>query len=125
MDRPHHHVLVDFLGESLGDDDACGPLPQLRASYSPALYSPMALPEGVAIEVRLGHVVAFGGCFRFSVTGLRVVGACIVKSKLLCQGMWLDNDDVGRTPFFVDWFASKFWRMSRAGRRIRICLSRW
>jgi hypothetical protein len=26
------------------------------------------------------------------------VGACIVKSKLLRQGMWLGNDDVGRTP---------------------------
>jgi hypothetical protein len=35
-------------------------------------------------EVRLSHVVAFGGCFRLSSPGLRVeVGACIVKSNLL------------------------------------------
>lgn len=31
--------------------------------------------------------------------GLRVeVKACIEKSKLLCQKMWLGNDDVGRAP---------------------------
>jgi hypothetical protein len=58
-----------------------------------------SLYEGVASEVCLGRVVACGGCFRLSGAGLRVeVGACIMKSKLLCQGMWLGNDDVGRTP---------------------------
>jgi hypothetical protein len=30
-----------------------------------------------------------------------------VKSKLLRQRMWLGNDDIGRTPFFVGLFASK------------------
>jgi hypothetical protein len=43
-----------------------------------------SLPEGVATEVHLSHIIAFSSCFRLSSPGLRVeVGACIVKSKLL------------------------------------------
>lgn len=46
-------------------------------------------------EVRLGHGVAFGWCFHFSASGMRVeVEFCILESKLLRQGMWLGNDDM-------------------------------
>jgi hypothetical protein len=80
-----------------------------------------SLPEGIAIEVRLGHVVSFGGCFWLSRPGLRVeVEACIVKSKLLSQGMWLANDDVGDPPLFVGWFPSKVRHLAEAGRRIKV-----
>jgi hypothetical protein len=103
------------LGFSCAKAFATAPLPLLRAS-APQHCLPWAkarsisdrrrwrprrhpLPEGIATEVRLGHVVAFGGCFHLSGLGLRVeVGVCIMKSKLLRQGMWLGNDDVGRTP---------------------------
>lgn len=47
-------------------------------------------------------------------------GACFIKLKLLCQGMWLSNDDVGRPPFFVGWFASLVRHLAKAGRRIKV-----
>jgi hypothetical protein len=37
------------------------------------------------------------------------VGLCNVKSKLLYQGMWHDNDDNCRDPLFVDWFVLEVW----------------
>jgi hypothetical protein len=89
-----------------------------RRRWCPQRHS---LPEGVATEVRLGHVVAFGGCFRLLGPGLRVeLGACIMKSKLLRQGMWLGNDDVGRTPFFVGWSASKMRHLAEARQWIKV-----
>lgn len=42
-----------------------------------------------------------------------------MKSKLLCQGMWLGNDDMRRTHFFVDWIVSYVGQMVRARRRIK------
>jgi hypothetical protein len=106
----------DFLGRKLWRRRRpWAPLPLLRASapqhcltwakarsisdrrrWRPQRHS---LPEGVATEVCIGHTVACGGCFHLSDVSLRVeVGACIMKLKLLRQGMWLGNDDVGRTP---------------------------
>jgi hypothetical protein len=90
-------------------------LSMLRASCSPVLSSvgesPVhlgsatvassmsPLPEGVATEVYLGDVVAFGGYFRVSSPVLRVEeGACIGKSELLRQMIWLGNNDAGRAP---------------------------
>jgi hypothetical protein len=47
-----------------------------RRRWRPRRHS---LSEGIATEVRLDHVVAFGGCFRLSGPDLRVeVGACIM-----------------------------------------------
>jgi hypothetical protein len=34
--------------------------------------------------------------------------------------MWLDNDDVGRTPFFVGLFSSKMRHLVEAGRWIEV-----
>jgi hypothetical protein len=44
-----------------------------------------------------------------------------VKSNLLHQGMWLDNDDKWRNfPFFVDWIVSEVGQLPGAGRRIKL-----
>jgi hypothetical protein len=43
-----------------------------------------------------------------------------VKSKLLRQGMWLGNDDVGRSPFSVGLFASKLRHLAEAARWIKV-----
>jgi hypothetical protein len=42
-----------------------------------------------------------------------------MKSNLLRQGMWLGNDDMRRTHFFVDWIVSYVGQMVRARRRIK------
>jgi hypothetical protein len=108
-------VLRDILVESLGNGDTRGAASPIEdVAFSNTVFlgeSPVHLgqaivgsrtslsPEGVAIEVRLGHGVAFGCFFRFSASGMRVeIGFCSVKSKLLRQGIWLDNDDMRRNP---------------------------
>lgn len=97
-------MLRDILGESLGNGDTRGvacPVEDVVFSNNVFLgESPVHLgqatvgfktslsPEGVAIEVRLGHDVAFGCFFRFSASGMRVeIGFCSVKSKQLCPGI--------------------------------------
>ena len=43
-------------------------------------------------------------------------GTCNVKSELLRQGTWLENDDMRRPPpFFVDWIASEVEQKSGQG----------
>jgi hypothetical protein len=78
------------------DSDDLGSPVSVGLPLNPRRHS---LLEGIATEVCLSYIIAFGGCFRISGPSLHVVvGACIVKSKLLCQGMWLNNNDVGRIP---------------------------
>lgn len=47
------------------------------------------------------------------------VWSCSVKSELLHQLMWVDNDDMRRAPFFADQFASEAERFAEAERRIK------
>jgi hypothetical protein len=44
------------------------------------------LLEGVTTEVRLGHVVAFGGCFRLLGPDLHVVGGLLHKVEVAMSG---------------------------------------
>jgi hypothetical protein len=48
------------------------------------------------------------------------VGTCNMKSELLRQGWWLGNDDIRRTPLFVDLIVSEVRQKPGARQRIKI-----
>jgi hypothetical protein len=78
-----------------------GPSRVLCWGFSWAKALMMATPLGAASPVE--GIVFPSTVFRWLLLSFKPslrmeVGACIGKSKLLCYGMWLGNDDVGQAP---------------------------